>query len=121
LRRRDDDAENIPVPLNLANVKIKGEERLLQIRTNPPSPQCFSANRAPTKTTTPSKASRSRLTVCDATVSILNIELCVVCLREVNNDIDKHGKRKSLTAGLSIESDILLVSSYLSPFLHQEK
>jgi hypothetical protein len=26
-----------------------------------------------------------------------------------------------LTAGLSIESDILLVSSYLSPFLHQEK
>ncbi|KDP43467.1 hypothetical protein JCGZ_16754 [Jatropha curcas] len=55
-----DDAENIPVPLNLENVKHKGEERLLQIRTNPPSPQCFSATRPPTKTT-PSKASKSRL------------------------------------------------------------
>ncbi|KAJ6905351.1 hypothetical protein NC652_023181 [Populus alba x Populus x berolinensis] len=60
-KKRVDDTENIPVPLNLANVKNKGEERLLQIRTNPPSPQCFSANRAPAKTT-PSKASRSRLT-----------------------------------------------------------
>ncbi|KAF9675593.1 hypothetical protein SADUNF_Sadunf09G0048400 [Salix dunnii] len=58
--------ENIPGPLNLANVKNKGEERLLHIRTNPPSPQCFSANRAPAKTT-PSKASRSRFTVCIAT------------------------------------------------------
>ncbi|EEF30482.1 uncharacterized protein LOC8272171 [Ricinus communis] len=56
-----DDAENIPAPLNLGNVKHKGEERLLQIRTNPPSPQCFSATRAPTKTTTPSKSSKSRL------------------------------------------------------------
>uniref|UniRef100_A0A6N2L257 Glutamine amidotransferase domain-containing protein n=1 Tax=Salix viminalis TaxID=40686 RepID=A0A6N2L257_SALVM len=62
-KKRDDDAENMPVPLNLANVKSKGEELLLQIRTNPPSPQCFSANRAPAKTSTPSKASRSRLTV----------------------------------------------------------
>ncbi|KAJ6310129.1 hypothetical protein OIU76_014958 [Salix suchowensis] len=55
------DTENIPVPLNLANVKNKGEERLLQIRTNPPSPQCFSVNRAPAKIT-PSKVSRSRFT-----------------------------------------------------------
>ncbi|KAF9665724.1 hypothetical protein SADUNF_Sadunf16G0153500 [Salix dunnii] len=62
-KKRDDDAENMPVSLNLENVKSKGEERLLQIRTNPPSPQCFSANRAPNKTSTPSKASRSRLTV----------------------------------------------------------
>ncbi|KAG5400551.1 hypothetical protein IGI04_015158 [Brassica rapa subsp. trilocularis] len=39
------DAENIP-PLKLGNVKNKGHERLLQqIRTNPPSPQCFSENR----------------------------------------------------------------------------
>ncbi|KAF8107421.1 hypothetical protein N665_0122s0061 [Sinapis alba] len=44
-----DDAENIPpppTPLKLGNVKNKGHERLLQqIRTNPPSPQCFSENR----------------------------------------------------------------------------
>ncbi|CAG7905898.1 unnamed protein product [Brassica rapa] len=42
------DAENIPppTPLKLENVKNKGHERLLQqIRTNPPSPQCFSENR----------------------------------------------------------------------------
>lgn len=41
-----DDAENILTPLKLGNVKNKGHERLLQqIRTNPPSPQCFSENR----------------------------------------------------------------------------
>ncbi|KAJ4904578.1 Uncharacterized protein Rs2_18529 [Raphanus sativus] len=42
------DAENIPppTPLKLGNIKNKGHERLLQqIRTNPPSPQCFSENR----------------------------------------------------------------------------
>ncbi|XWS32536.1 hypothetical protein CRYUN_Cryun23aG0166600 [Craigia yunnanensis] len=55
-----DEAENIPVSLNLDNAKHRGEERVLQIRTNPPSPQCFSAPCAPMKTT-PSKASRSRL------------------------------------------------------------
>ncbi|XP_055959972.1 uncharacterized protein LOC126661024 isoform X2 [Mercurialis annua] len=62
LRRKKamDDAENIPVPLKLGNVKHKGEERLLQIRTNPPSPQCFSATRAPTKIT-PSKSSKPRV------------------------------------------------------------
>ncbi|XWS45717.1 hypothetical protein CRYUN_Cryun14cG0003300 [Craigia yunnanensis] len=58
--RPNDEAENIPVSLNLENVKHKGEERVLQIRTNPPSPQCFSAPHAPMKTT-PFKASRSRL------------------------------------------------------------
>ncbi|XVE76710.1 hypothetical protein DITRI_Ditri13aG0003300 [Diplodiscus trichospermus] len=58
--RRNDEAENIPVSLNLENVKHKGEERVLQIRTNPPSPQCFSAPHASMKTS-PSKASRSRL------------------------------------------------------------
>ncbi|TYI69814.1 hypothetical protein E1A91_D08G180800v1 [Gossypium mustelinum] len=63
-RTHGDEAENMTpsnISLNLEDVKHKnkGEERLLQIRTNPPSPQCFSA---PTKTTvTPSKASRSRL------------------------------------------------------------
>ncbi|CAH8308783.1 unnamed protein product [Eruca vesicaria subsp. sativa] len=41
------DAENIPpTPLKLGDVKSnKGHERLLQIRTNPPSPQCFSENK----------------------------------------------------------------------------
>ncbi|KAJ6692112.1 hypothetical protein OIU79_013963 [Salix purpurea] len=56
------DTENIPVPLNLANVKNKGDEHLLQIRTNPPSPQCFSANRAPAKITPSKASSRSRFT-----------------------------------------------------------
>ncbi|KAJ4890117.1 Uncharacterized protein Rs2_29865 [Raphanus sativus] len=47
IKRVDDDAENILTPLKLGgNVKSKGHERLLQqIRTNPPSPQCFSENR----------------------------------------------------------------------------
>ncbi|KAK8505057.1 hypothetical protein V6N13_140054 [Hibiscus sabdariffa] len=56
----DADAENMgsPLSLNLENVKKKEKEGLLQIRTNPPSPQCFSA---PIKTTTPSKAPRSRV------------------------------------------------------------
>ncbi|XWS35508.1 hypothetical protein CRYUN_Cryun20dG0003100 [Craigia yunnanensis] len=58
--RPNDETENIPVSLKLESVKHKGEERVLQIRTNPPSPQCFSAPHAPMKTT-PSKASRSRL------------------------------------------------------------
>ncbi|XVF79613.1 hypothetical protein PTKIN_Ptkin15bG0003200 [Pterospermum kingtungense] len=57
----NDEAENVPVSLNLENIKHKGEERVLQIRTNPPSPQCFSAPHAPMKTTTPSNAPRSRL------------------------------------------------------------
>ncbi|CAI0405242.1 unnamed protein product [Linum tenue] len=69
LRRKirvGDDAENIiPVSLNLETVKKPlqqkeaEQQRLLQIRTNPPSPQCFSAG---TKTT-PSRASKSRLMV----------------------------------------------------------
>ncbi|KAF3554698.1 hypothetical protein F2Q69_00015588 [Brassica cretica] len=44
-RRKKKPVLNIP-PLKLGNVKNKGHERLLQqIRTNPPSPQCFSENR----------------------------------------------------------------------------
>ncbi|KAK8639870.1 hypothetical protein V6N13_138236 [Hibiscus sabdariffa] len=57
-RTHEAEAENMAPPhppcLNLENVKPKDKEGLLQIRTNPPSPQCFSA---PTKT----KAPRSRL------------------------------------------------------------
>ncbi|XP_010544509.1 PREDICTED: uncharacterized protein LOC104817133 [Tarenaya hassleriana] len=47
-KKRADEAENIiPMAMNLENVKNKGEElSLLQIRTNPPSPQCFSATKA---------------------------------------------------------------------------
>ncbi|XP_004308217.1 PREDICTED: uncharacterized protein LOC101311806 [Fragaria vesca subsp. vesca] len=60
IKKRVDNAENIPVSLNLESVKRKGGEDLLQIRTNPPSPQCFSAARPPSKIT-PSKASKSRL------------------------------------------------------------
>ncbi|KAM7264358.1 hypothetical protein ACFE04_002041 [Oxalis oulophora] len=62
--KRFDDAENVPISLNMENVKQKGEDRLLlqQIRTNPPSPQCFSAQRPPFKTTTPLKTpTKSRL------------------------------------------------------------
>ncbi|PON81317.1 interferon-activable protein [Trema orientale] len=65
-KKRTDDAENIPISVNLVleNVKRKGNDNLLQIRTNPPSPQCFSATRggAPGRTTTtPSKLSKSKL------------------------------------------------------------
>ncbi|XP_030962564.1 uncharacterized protein LOC115983865 isoform X2 [Quercus lobata] len=59
-RKKADEAENVPISLDLNNVKHKREESLLQIRTNPPSPQCFSATRGPTKIT-PSKATKSRM------------------------------------------------------------
>ncbi|XP_059651839.1 uncharacterized protein LOC132299325 [Cornus florida] len=58
-KRTDQEAENIPISVDLKNVKRKEEEILSQIRTLPPSPQCFSAGRGPTKAT-PLKASRSR-------------------------------------------------------------
>uniref|UniRef100_A0A5B6YIT9 Uncharacterized protein n=1 Tax=Davidia involucrata TaxID=16924 RepID=A0A5B6YIT9_DAVIN len=57
-RKRGDEAENIPISVDLKNLKRK-EESLLQIRTCPPSPQCFSAGHGHTKVT-PLKASRSR-------------------------------------------------------------
>ncbi|XP_039046283.1 uncharacterized protein LOC120186411 [Hibiscus syriacus] len=59
-RTHESEAEDIapPLSLNLENVKNKDKE-LLQIRVNPPSPQCFSA---PIKTTTPSKAPISKVT-----------------------------------------------------------
>ncbi|KAM0036337.1 hypothetical protein Hdeb2414_s0014g00425211 [Helianthus debilis subsp. tardiflorus] len=53
--------ENSPISLNMKNIRGKDEARVLQqIRTNPPSPQCFSANRVTTTKTTPSKAFRPR-------------------------------------------------------------
>ncbi|KAI4323396.1 hypothetical protein L6164_023008 [Bauhinia variegata] len=59
-KKRPEDAENIPVPLDLEKVRNKREDSLMQIRTTPPSPQCFSATRGPNKTT-PLKGPKSRL------------------------------------------------------------
>ncbi|KAJ6777542.1 hypothetical protein OIU74_001509 [Salix koriyanagi] len=102
-KKRDDDAENMPVPLNLANVKSKGEELLLQSRTNPPSPQCFSANRAPAKTSTPSKA--SRLTVRGM-------------LEESKDEEEIEGKVRSFFAADGRESRALDVFWFLKPCTH---
>ena len=51
----------MPIILDLENVRQKRENSLLQVRTNPPSPQCFSAG---LNNPNPSKGSRSRLMVC---------------------------------------------------------
>lgn len=58
----DGEGENIPISLdlNLKDIKRKEEERLLPIRTNPPTPQGFSASREHSKNT-PSKGPKSRL------------------------------------------------------------
>ncbi|CAK9164659.1 unnamed protein product [Ilex paraguariensis] len=58
-KKRDDEAENTPIYVDLKNIKGKGHASLSQIRTCPPSPQCFSAIRDPAKATPP-KAFRSR-------------------------------------------------------------
>ncbi|CAL5201735.1 unnamed protein product [Lathyrus oleraceus] len=58
-KKRLDEAENMPITLDLENVRHKRENNILQqIRTNPPSPQCFSAGLTKPN---PSKGSRSRL------------------------------------------------------------
>ncbi|KAL3516510.1 hypothetical protein ACH5RR_023412 [Cinchona calisaya] len=49
-KKRYDDAENTPVTINVKSIKRK-EETLLQIRTCPPTPQCFSASRGPPNAT----------------------------------------------------------------------
>ncbi|CAJ2639171.1 unnamed protein product [Trifolium pratense] len=58
IKKRPDEAENMPITLDLENVRQKRENGLQQIRTNPPSPQCFSAGLIKTN---PSKGSKSRL------------------------------------------------------------
>ncbi|XP_030515358.1 uncharacterized protein LOC115729043 isoform X2 [Rhodamnia argentea] len=58
-RIKVEEAENVPIKLDLENVRHNGKESLSQIRTSPPTPQCFSATREPGKPT-PSKATRSR-------------------------------------------------------------
>ncbi|XP_076939934.1 uncharacterized protein LOC143608919 [Bidens hawaiensis] len=52
----NEESENSPITLNMKNIRNKDEQRLLQIRTNPPSPQCFSAKHK----ATPPKASGLR-------------------------------------------------------------
>ncbi|ESW20861.1 hypothetical protein PHAVU_005G020800 [Phaseolus vulgaris] len=59
-KKRTDEAENMPITIDLENLKHRREESLQQIRTNPPSPQCFSAARGFNKPN-PSKAHKSRL------------------------------------------------------------
>lgn len=73
LCRRTEDTENTPISVNvvLENVKRKGEDSLLQIRTNPPSPQCFSATRGAPGKTTPSKLSKSKLMVCNFKLALV--------------------------------------------------
>ncbi|KAI3755292.1 hypothetical protein L1987_55088 [Smallanthus sonchifolius] len=58
-KKTNGESENSPISLNLKTIRGKDTERVLQIRTNPPSPQCFSANHGTTKAT-PSKAFRLR-------------------------------------------------------------
>ncbi|GAU12672.1 hypothetical protein TSUD_121640 [Trifolium subterraneum] len=58
IKKRADEAENMPMTLDLENVRQKRENSLQQIRTNPPSPQCFSAG---LNKPNPSKGSKSRL------------------------------------------------------------
>ncbi|KAG2668636.1 hypothetical protein I3760_14G001400 [Carya illinoinensis] len=60
-KNKADEAESVPISLDLDSVRRKRDETLLHIRTNPPSPQCFSATRGWTKTTA-SRTAKSRLT-----------------------------------------------------------
>ncbi|PSS26464.1 Myosin-1 like [Actinidia chinensis var. chinensis] len=55
-KKRAEETENTPISLDLKSVKCKEGDGLSQIRTCPPSPQCFSAVRAPKAA--PLKASR---------------------------------------------------------------
>ncbi|KAK4787881.1 hypothetical protein SAY86_011714 [Trapa natans] len=57
--RRVDETENLPLSLDMENVMPKRENILSQIRTSPPTPQCFSATRGTTKRT-PAKETRTR-------------------------------------------------------------
>ncbi|XP_031110974.1 uncharacterized protein LOC116015105 [Ipomoea triloba] len=53
---RKADAENTPIRVDVKNIKRNLDESLMQIRTSPPTPQCFSA----TKGSTPHNAPRSK-------------------------------------------------------------
>nr|GMD34896.1 uncharacterized protein LOC109155727 isoform X2 [Ipomoea batatas] len=63
MKQRNDNAENTPITIDVKSAKRTGDESLSsQIRTCPPTPQCFSASHGPgsTKAVTPPKAFRSR-------------------------------------------------------------
>ncbi|CAI9103097.1 OLC1v1001531C1 [Oldenlandia corymbosa var. corymbosa] len=58
-KKRHEDTENTPISINVKNIR-KGDN-VLQIRTCPPTPQCFSANRGASKVpTTPLRTFNSR-------------------------------------------------------------
>ncbi|PIA48517.1 hypothetical protein AQUCO_01400833v1 [Aquilegia coerulea] len=60
--RKLNEKENSPITMDVKMIKHAQEEKLLQVRTNPPSPQCFSAYREPlrrAKPTTPLKPSKT--------------------------------------------------------------
>ncbi|KAL9231315.1 hypothetical protein vseg_006556 [Gypsophila vaccaria] len=61
--KRADEAKKKPISLTLNHIRRKEEEKLLMpIRTNPPTPQGFSATRDPDSIkSTPSKGPKSRL------------------------------------------------------------
>ncbi|KAL2514507.1 hypothetical protein Fot_28478 [Forsythia ovata] len=59
-KKINDDAENTPISVDVKNIKSKEEESLLQIRTSPPTPQCFSASQGPTKATPKSYRSKQQ-------------------------------------------------------------
>lgn len=73
LCRRNDDAENTPISVDVKNIKKQEAERLLQIRTSPPTPQCFSATRGPPpKALTPPKPFKPRPLVCAISTPPIN-------------------------------------------------
>ncbi|KAL2491580.1 hypothetical protein Adt_27208 [Abeliophyllum distichum] len=59
-KKINDDAENTPISVDVKNIKRKEEESLLQIRTSPPTPQCFSASQGHTKATPKSYRSKQQ-------------------------------------------------------------
>ncbi|KAK6143150.1 hypothetical protein DH2020_023498 [Rehmannia glutinosa] len=52
-KKRNDDGENTPICVDVKNIKGQEAESLSQIRTCPPTPQCFSAGHGHPKSTTP--------------------------------------------------------------------
>ncbi|KAJ4967373.1 hypothetical protein NE237_019222 [Protea cynaroides] len=67
-KKRNEETENIPIALDLKNVKCGDESLLMQVLTCPPSPQCFTSPRQAlgpnknTTTTTPLKPFRLKPT-----------------------------------------------------------
>ncbi|RZC77454.1 hypothetical protein C5167_001618 [Papaver somniferum] len=95
-KKKFEDTENIPMSLDLK--KIVGQNSL-QVRTNPPSPQCFSAARGPlrsTKAITPLKTIKSM----PAERGILQ-EVGQNSSRLATNDDQLHGEEKACNKNIS--------------------